>query len=70
MEEIIHNDLKRLLAELNRLENFEEYLRSDEFQNILLENGDDDFWEKNISYTGILGTQKYNRTYINCLNYL
>lgn len=69
-ERKIHYNLKPLLANLNRLANFKDYLESSEFHNILLEYGYDELWEKNISYTGIFGRQEVNKTYVNCLNFM
>lgn len=68
--EKLHGDLKRLLADLNRLGNFFEYLWSEEFNNLLLENCDDEFWYQNMTNTGASRTSEYNKTYVNCLNYL
>lgn len=68
--EILHDDLKRLLANINRLANFSDFLRLDEFENLLLENADDDLWQKILTKTGIYGDQGYNRVYVNYLNEL
>jgi len=69
-ENKIHGNLKPLLANLNRLENFVTYLKSEEFHNILLENGYDDLWKRKRSLTGYLGRHEPNKTYVNCLNLL
>lgn len=69
-ENKIHGNLKPLLANLNRLANFVTYLKSEEFHNILLENGYDDLWKRKRSLTGYLGRHEPNKTYVNCLNVL